>query len=400
VTVAAGDFSSERAWEHLRALVEIGPRVSGSEGAAKAREYIQGELQKLGIETVTQVARFERGEGQEPIVIENVGGTIPGESSDVIALVAPYDSRPFDEFAFVGANDGASGAAVLLELARAISTRPLPYTTWLMFFDGESQLVSPPHHSRKGLLGSTIAAGQLERSGDYRRVRLLVALNRVCDADLRISRDLRSNRTYREEFWQAAESLGLEAAFPAGGFESLGGSHIPFVENRLLRVVALSDSSFGGDEPPGIYADTADDTLEHCAAESLGAVGSVTLEALAVLAPRLARLDELGGAPSGEARPLFAEPEPEPEAGAAEGETAQAEAAEGEAVQAVESETAPESAPSPAEAPAPAPAEERAGAPTEAPAPPPAEDLAAPPAQAPAPSPDEAPAPPPPADSP
>ena len=90
--------------------------MSGTEGAARAREYIVADLEKQGIKTVTQTVTYEGGEDADSVEIINVGGVIPGESEDVIVLAAPYDTRHFEDFTFVGANDGGSGPALLLEL--------------------------------------------------------------------------------------------------------------------------------------------------------------------------------------------------------------------------------------------------------------------------------------------
>ncbi len=120
----------------------------------------------------------------------------------------------------------------------------------------------------------------------------------MCDADLRVARDLLSHRIYREEFWRAAARLGHSDAFPPGAsFESPVASHRVLAAVGLRRVVALVDTSFGGDEPPGLYAGTEDDDLEHCSADSLEAVGKVALEALDKISQRLAKIDRFAESP-------------------------------------------------------------------------------------------------------
>jgi hypothetical protein len=319
---APREFSAELAWEHLRALVEIGPRPTGSEGLAKARGYIKGELEKMGLETEVKPATYEGTEEDEPLVVENILAAIPGASEDLIVLVAPYDTRHFEEFSFLGANDGGSGAALLLELARAIAAVPLPYTTWIVFLDGESHPGGPRFGGLTGFLGSTAAAIEFQSENLVRRTRLLMAFNRVGDADLRIARDLRSHRVYREQFWRSAERLGHADAFDAAApFESPRMSHVAFLHRRLFRVVAITDTAFGGDEPPGIYADTEDDNLENCSPESLKLVGDVTLEALDQITRRLVKIDQFSRAPLAE----LEEPEElEPGEEVSDGETAEA----------------------------------------------------------------------------
>ena len=112
-------------------------------------------------------------------------------------------------------NDGASGAAVLLELARVIAAEPLPYTTWFVFLDGESLPSSAD--GTPDPIGSRVFALLLSERAAGEQVRLAVVLNRVCDPDLKIARDLGSHRIYREEFWRAAARLGHADAFQRDG---------------------------------------------------------------------------------------------------------------------------------------------------------------------------------------
>jgi glutaminyl-peptide cyclotransferase len=293
-------FEAQRAWEHLSTLAEIGPRVMGTEGVRRAGDYILDELAKLDIEPIEQEITARRGEqDEEPLALRNIAAKIPGRSSDVFLLVAPYDTRRYESFRFLGVNDGGSGAALLLEIARVLAADPLPYTTWLVFLDGEAPLapgsvpVASPSH-----FGSRALANQLHEEGVLAGVRLALVLNRVCDADLRVARDLLSHRIYREEFWRAAARLGRSDAFPPGAsFESPVASHYALAAVGLRRVVALVDTSFGGDEPPGLYAGTEDDDLEHCSADSLEAVGKVALEALDKISQRLAKIDRFAKSP-------------------------------------------------------------------------------------------------------
>ncbi len=309
-------FSSEQAWEHLRQLTEIGSRASGSEGAARARAYIRTALDALGLEVVALPKRVLLGGGGE-LEIESLVAIIPGASPDLFVLATPYDTRHFESFEFVGANGASSGVAVLLELARVLSQDPLPYTTWLVFLDGEARLGrGSPEDASTAWLGSSDLARLWSEDARLESVRLLVYLAQVADADLEIARDLRSHRGYRETFWDVAQRLGHSEAFASGQrYEAPEAGHVPFVTRGVRRAVLIMDTSFGGDEPPGLYAETEDDTLERCSPDSLGAVGEVTLESLREIAARLAKIDHFADAPLDAAGP--AEPvRPGPASGA------------------------------------------------------------------------------------
>jgi hypothetical protein len=331
-TDRAEAFEAQRAWGHLAALAEIGPRAMGTEGARRAGDFILAELAKLELEVFEQSITVRRAEEDEaPIPLRNIAAKIPGHSSDIFLLAAPYDTRLYESFRFLGVNDGGSGAALLLEITRVLASDPLPYTTWVVFLDGEAPLApggvatAPP-----SFFGSRGLSERLRELQVLPGIRLGLVVNRVCDADLRVARDLLSHRMYREEFWRAAARLGRTDAFPPdAGFESPVASHQALVSGGLRRVVALVDTSFGGDEPPGLYAGTEDDDLEHCSADSLEAVGQVSLEALDTIARRLAKIDRFAASPLEATGELTFEPAPAPQA-----EDAAAAEPEGEAADA------------------------------------------------------------------
>lgn len=309
---AVGEFSAERAWGHLQALAEIGPRTAGSDGAARARAYIADQLAALAldVERLELEIDFESPD-VPPITLVNLSAVLPGESKDEIVLAAPYDTSHYEGFEFAGVNEGASGAALLLELARVLKERPPPYTTRFVFLDGEGRLGRGDASDRElHFLGSSSQAQAFETDGVAERIRLLVVFDRVADADLRIARDVRSNRMYRDEFWRAARRLGHTEAFRGEAqYETVDASHVGFLESGLRRVVALVDTHYGEGEAPGAYAQSEEDTLAHCSPESLGVVGTVTLEALDAITTRLVKIDRFARAP------VTADVEPELPAG-------------------------------------------------------------------------------------
>lgn len=294
-------FDSRRAWSHLEALAAIGPRPMGSAGAERARAYLREQLEALGLEIREQHVEVSIGD-QEPFELVNLAGRIPGHSDDSIVIAASYDTRAVENFEYLGINEAASGPAVVLEMARVLSRTPLDYTTWIVFLDGEAALGpdQPPGH-----FGGQALSKRLADEHVLDQIRLALVIGSVCDPELRIARDLLSERIYRQEFWRAAARLGHQDAFPpSAAFESPDASQRPFADAGLRRVVTLVDTSFGGDEPPGVYAGTSDDDLEHCSAASLGVVGSVSLEALGTISARLAKIDRFVESPASEAQAL------------------------------------------------------------------------------------------------
>jgi hypothetical protein len=286
------EFSAVRAWGDLEQLVAIGPRVPGTPGAAAARAYLHQQLEALGLSVTDRTTAVDRpaAEGGGKIELTHVTAVIPGAGEDIVLLVAPYDTPAFDTFSFVGANDGASGAAVLLEVARSLAAHPLPYTVWVTFVDGDA--VPAGGTPGAGLLGSRALVSDLQQSGALASIRLVVYLNQVGDAELRVAPDLASHRIYRQVFYAAARRLGHTAAFPADApFESAATGHRAFSAAGMRRVVAFSDTKFGGEESPGSYWHTEDDDLEHVSQQSLLVVGEVVLLGLEDVSEMLAKID-------------------------------------------------------------------------------------------------------------
>ncbi len=310
-----GDFAGAHAWAELEALAQE-PRPLGSDGAEAARGLITARLAAAGI-AVEALTTTVESQGFGPLALTHLVATLPGASGDRIVLVAPYDSGKYDGYSFVGANDGASGAAVLLEVARVLAGRALPYTVELVWLEGEGRLGHGSGDERElRWLGSRGVAQRWAETGHLAGIRLLVSVNRICDADLRIARDSGSHREYREGFWKAARRLGFGEAFPpTRGYESVVSSHVAFRESGVRPVVAIEDTAFGGDEVPGLYAGK-DDVTEHCAPESLEVVGRVAVEAVESISARLAKIDRFARMPSLEAPPPAPAAEASPPSGA------------------------------------------------------------------------------------
>ena len=295
--------------------------MTGTPGAAEARAFLRSELEKLGLSVEERRVAGPAGPDGAPRELVNLVAVIPGDSPQVFVLAAPYDTRGFESFRFVGANDGASAPALLLELARVIQARPLHYTTWIVFLDGEAPpTAEAAADAEPALAGSRAFAHELSSEAGAPTVRMIVLFQQVGDADLRIARDLRSHRQFREEFWLAAARLGRGDAFRSEDpFEAPAGSHLAFLEAGFRPVVLITDPAHGGSEPPGAFANSEDDTPERCSAQSLANVGKVTLAALDRIAGRLAKIDRYAKpparvAPAASEAPAETEPAAEPPA--------------------------------------------------------------------------------------
>jgi Zn-dependent M28 family amino/carboxypeptidase len=273
-TAADLRFDGATALRHVERLVAIGPRPAGSPAGARARDYITAELKRAGAQV--RVAPFEADTPDGRIKMANVIGVIPGRRPDVVLLGGHYDTKAFREFRFVGANDGGSSTALLLELARVLAGRPREYTYWVVFFDGEE--ARGAWTSTDSLYGSRHLAAELARRGPLPRAVLVADM--IGDRDLNIRREAASTPWLTDLVWASARRLGQSAHFLSETM-AVEDDHAPFLRNGVPAAL-LIDFDF----PPW---HTAEDTLDKVSARSLQVVGDVLLDALPGIESALSR---------------------------------------------------------------------------------------------------------------
>ena len=280
---AAGPaFDPHASWTYLERLVAFGPRPSGSPALSRARAYIAGELKKVGVLAREQTFTAQTPDG--PIRMVNVIGMLPGRQRDVIVLAGHYDTKYFPAFRFVGANDGGSSAALLLELARSLTRASREFTYWIVFFDGEE--ARREWSATDGTYGSRHMVAELERTGQLSRIRAVVVVDMIGDKALNIRRELDATPWLTDLIWGSARRLGHRAHFLDEAL-SVEDDHSPFLRAGVPATL-LIDFDYGP------YWHTAEDTLDKLSPRSLGVVGEVLLDALPALEAWLAR-GETGG---------------------------------------------------------------------------------------------------------
>ena len=219
-------FDSARAWRTLKYQVELGPRPAGSRASRKLAAYIHKRLPNSSYQRV-------------PGGLRNVVGRVPGrEKGHVVLVGAHYDTK--DIRGFVGANDGASGTAVALRLAREIKPRTIDPTLLFVFFDGEESPrgTSELEFEEKGLRGSKVAARRYASEVDA-----MVLLDFVGDRDLSIPHEAYSDATLWAALRAAADRAGARGTFPALESGGVLDDHIPFIQ-RGVPAIDLIDFDF------------------------------------------------------------------------------------------------------------------------------------------------------------
>jgi glutaminyl-peptide cyclotransferase len=284
-------FDGERAFAHVKRVVEIGPRVAGSPGGAKTRAYIIEQLAALGIKAEEQP--FEAATPLGPIQMANVRATLPPrqgsgqaarQGSKVpgrILFSGHYDTKLFKEFEFVGANDAGSSTGFLIELARVLKARDNPITIELVFFDGEEAFVQwSPKDSTYGSRHYVQAA---RKDGTLTDIHAMILVDMIGDRNLTIKRDTYSTPWLNDIIWAAARRLN-RPEFVADT-TMVEDDHLPFIEAGV-PAVNLIDLEYPDES--NRYWHTAQDTLDKVSATSLQVVGDVVLEALKDLEARIA----------------------------------------------------------------------------------------------------------------
>ncbi len=242
-------FDGAAAWDLLVEQVELGPRPAGSEASRTLAARLRGLVPNGRYQPV-------------PGGLQNVVGTVRGREPGYIVVGAHYDTKDLPDF--VGANDGASGTAVVAELARTIK-RPR-HTIQFVFFDGEESPAgaSDAQFEQLGLRGSKVAAKLFDAA------RAMILLDFVGDRRLRIPREANSSPALWGKLRAAAKRVGAGRVFPNVTGGAVTDDHVPFLR-RGVPAIDLIDFDFPCWHQPC-------DDLDVVSKRSLDAVGETVLE--------------------------------------------------------------------------------------------------------------------------
>lgn len=265
-------FDSNKAWAHLNTLVSHGPRPAGSPALQKNRDYIKQQLAAIGVAVTEQAWDETTPAGRVRMV--NLIATIPGASPNRLVFAGHYDTKLMP--GFVGANDGGSSAAWLIEFARVLKARQNPLTMELLFLDGEEAVREWSGNDHT--YGSRHYVAEARRANRLTSLKALILVDMIGDRDLRIKRELNSTPWLTEAIWGAAARVpGASSIFVREG-TPIEDDHIEFLEAGVDSVDII-DLDY-----PAWH--TVDDKMDQLAPKSLQVVGDVVLAALPAIESR------------------------------------------------------------------------------------------------------------------
>jgi peptidase M28-like protein len=274
-----GGFDGKRAFAHVAKQVSFGPHPSGSPAIAQVQEYLLSELKSYGCTVETDAFSADTPIGRVPM--KNIVVKIPGEKPGIIMLATHYDTARSARDpstgevhampTFVGADDGGSSTALMLELARLLCPQRGKYAVWIAFFDGEEAMRDWSDMDSR--YGSRQMAARLSTSGDIKKIRAFLLADIVGGRNAQFLRESDSTLALVDLVWSTAAKLGYSNLFQNGNTTAQD-DHDSFLKRGVPAVDVIGDFVNNG------YWHTPQDTLDKISAKTLAIVGHVFLESI------------------------------------------------------------------------------------------------------------------------
>jgi hypothetical protein len=276
---STGGFDGSRAFEHVRHLVELGPRPPGSDAIRQTQSYIVEQLKEYGCSV--EEHDFHASTPIGDLAMKNIIAKIPGTEPGIVLFATHYDTLRLPNF--VGADDGGSGTGTMLELARVLCSRKNKLNTWIVFFDGEeaqgywTDKNSIQWTKTNNTFGSREMAASMALSGELKKVKAMILADMIGPSNLRIKRDTGSTPWLVDLIWATAARLGYASVFVDESYPVGGDDHFSFIQ-RGVSACDIIDF-----EVQDTYWHTAQDTLDKVDPRSLAIGGHVFVEVGAAL---------------------------------------------------------------------------------------------------------------------
>jgi hypothetical protein len=268
-------FNSTRAMQYVKDIVAFGPRPIGSTNHKKVEDYIHAHLKGDSVED--DAFTVDTTEGKFPV--HNIIAKYPGTRDGIIVIASHYDTNyPLRNATYVGANDGGSSSALLLEIANQLRGKKREgYSVWLLWDDAEESM-RLPWFDPESLYGVRHLAQKWQDDGTIKKIKAFLLEDMIGDADLNIEHEQSSTPWLEDMIYQAATRAGYQSHF-FGRTIPMQDDHIPFLQLGVPSA-DLIDFEYGYGN---VFWHTPQDTLDKLSPKSLEIVGTVTLETVRML---------------------------------------------------------------------------------------------------------------------
>ncbi|MFK7766441.1 MAG: M28 family peptidase [Mariniblastus sp.] len=278
-------FDSETAFGYLKEICAIGPRVSASPGMAKQQRYLQAHFEKIGGKISHQAFQVRSPYNGRAVKLHNLIIQYHPERKRRLLICCHYDTRPFADAdrraprsKFIGANDGASGVALLCELGKHMQSLEGEFGVDFIFFDGEEFVIERARDQM--FLGSTFFSNQYAAGNVPWKYEYGILVDMVADKDLQIymeGNSLGYADGLTRSVWTVANELGVKEFIPEQRHK-IRDDHLPLNQIARIQTCDIIDFDYPNPKVGNVYWHTRKDNVGNCSAESLGKVGSVVLE--------------------------------------------------------------------------------------------------------------------------
>ena len=267
-------INAARAMQYTKEVTAFGARPIGSANHKKLEEYIVGHLKGDDVESDSFTA--DTIEGKFPV--RNIIAKFPGTKDGIIVIAGHYDTNyPLRNTKYVGANDGGSSTAILLEIANQLRGKKRDGdSVWLVWTDGEEAVRS--WTATDSLYGTRHLAEKWQADGTIKKLKAFLLADMIGDADLNIDEDSNSTQWLEEMIYQAATRLGVQSHF----FErktAIEDDHLPFVKLGVPSADFI-DLEYGYGN---VFHHSPQDTIDKLSPKSLQIVGDVILQTVWML---------------------------------------------------------------------------------------------------------------------
>ncbi len=273
-------FDGTAAFSLLKEQVEIGPRYPGSQGHAKLQEWIVNNIEKYADDVIEQDFSVVLQNEDEETDLKNIIAVFDSDSSKYVMLACHYDTRPIADYEvkaedrdkpIPGANDGASGVAVLVQLAKMFHEKKPDVGIIMVFFDAEDWGTGREYLC----YGSKHFAETYEKEGLFSKgnnpdIMYGILVDMIGDKDLKIYKEIYSARNAPEiveKVWKTAHALGYEEYFIDEERHNVYDDHVPCTEAGI-KTIDIIDFDYA-------HWHTLEDTPDKCSPKSLEIVGNV-----------------------------------------------------------------------------------------------------------------------------